>query len=194
VSKQELSSAQKRLLIEEKMGEVLEILGLDTTSGPLQKTAFRIAKMYVDEVFDGLKNETFPTIELLEQPGCKGQLIVLKEIACTSFCEHHFVPMVGTVSVAYLPDHDHTIGFSKIHEIVRHIAHRPQIQERLTSQIADALSEILKTENVAVFTSLTHFCVIARGQENHASKTETRVMRGLFQEDASLREALFVKE
>ena len=115
--------------------------------------------------------------------------MVLVKVSFTSFCEHHFVPMRGVVYVAYLPN-ERLIGLSKIPRIVRYFARRPQVQERLTAQIADALSLLLETEDVAVSCMAEHFCVIARGVEDGESHTVTNVLRGAFEKDANLRREL----
>lgn len=178
--------------IEQKFKEILEILGLDLTDPSLEKTPLRIAKMYVKEVFSGLKPENFPKISFIpDQIHHEHRAnIVLVKVTFTSFCEHHFVPFHGKAYVAYLPCGE-LIGLSKIPRIVTYFAKRPQVQERLTAQIADAMSILLNTEDVAVSIIAEHFCMIARGVEDENSHTITNVLRGEFHSDDNLRREFF---
>lgn len=175
-----LSSEQKKEKIAQKMGEILEILGLDLSDPTLAKTPDRIAKMYVDEIFWGLDPENFPETTLHKE--ClPEESVYIKKISFVSFCEHHFVPMIGSVNIAYIPK-KHLLGFSKIHRIVHYFAARPQLQERLTAQIADCLSTILETEDVAVSIEAKHFCVLARGVKDASGDAETFILNGKFKE------------
>lgn len=154
----------------------MEILGLDLSDPSLAKTPARIAKMYAEEIFWGLDHNNFPqlTFQKEETPN---ELVVIKNISFVSFCEHHFVPIVGKAHVAYYPE-GKIMGLSKVHQIVRYFAKRPQLQERLTQQIADTLSEALETEEIGVSIQAVHFCVIARGVEDHSAEVETRILKG----------------
>ena len=186
-----LSNAEKKTLIAQKFREIMEILDLDLTDDSLRKTPERVAKMYVEEIFSGLDTEQFPEISFFEdrfQHSERPNIVVVK-VGFTSFCEHHFLPIHGTAHVAYLP-HGKLIGLSKIPRIVRYFAKRPQIQERLTAQIADSLATLL-TEDVAVSITAKHSCVIARGVEDRESQTTTHVLRGEFDINPSLREDFF---
>jgi GTP cyclohydrolase I len=177
-----LSEEEKVEYIATRFKEIMEILGLDLSDPSLSKSPYRVAKMYVNEVFSGLDPSTFPEISYIDNPSesQKRGSIVSTKVSFTSFCEHHFVPMWGTASVAYIP-HDKLIGLSKIPRIVRFFAKRPQVQERLTAQIADSLALLLNTEDVAVSLTVEHFCVIARGIEDDHSHTITNVLRGQFE-------------
>jgi GTP cyclohydrolase IA len=177
------SDEEKKKLISEKMREILIILGLDLNNPSLAETPNRIAKMYVDEVFSGLDPKQFPQVSLQEEGIVEG-LVLIKNITFVSFCEHHFVPFVGKAHVAYYPQKK-VIGLSKIPRIVRHFAKRPQLQERLTHQIADALISLLETEDVAVVLQAFHFCVMARGVEDMSTELETHVLKGRFENPAS---------
>lgn len=183
-----LSEDEKIALIAEKFASIMEILGLDLTDESLKKTPERVAKMYVKEVFSGLDTANFPEPSFF--PNQSERDMVLVKVSFTSFCEHHFVPMRGVVHVAYLPN-ERIIGLSKIPRIVRYFARRPQVQERLTAQIFDALSLLLETEDVAVSCMAEHFCVIARGVEDEMSHTVTNVLRGAFEKDTNLRREFF---
>jgi GTP cyclohydrolase I len=184
-------SKEKRVeLISEKMRDILEILGLDANDPSLISTPEMVARMYVEEIFSGLDPANFPEIVLQEQSLPQGEMVLVKNITLTSFCEHHFVPMNGIAHVAYIPKR-HIIGLSKIHRIVRYFGRRPQLQERLTAQIADSLSILLQTEDVAVYTSASHHCVISRGVEDTPSETDMHVLRGVFQSEKGIREEFF---
>lgn len=187
-----LSQEEKIELIAHHFKKILDILGLNSEDGSLKDTPQRVAKMYVEEVFSGLSIDTFPEITFFEDEfhqEHKGNTVFVK-VGFTSFCEHHFVPFSGFAYIAYIPENQ-LIGLSKIPRIVRYFAKRPQVQERLTAQIADSLSILLNSENVAVSVSAKHFCVIARGVEDENSNTITNVLRGKFKSDDCLRREFF---
>lgn len=183
-------SEEKQAKIAYHMREILETLGLDLTDPSLQKTPERVAKMYVEEIFEGLDPANFPSLITYEETHTT-DLIVVKNISFTSFCEHHLVPMHGKAHVAYLPK-GHILGLSKLNRIVRYFSHRPQLQERLGSQIADSLKLILGIEDVAVILEATHFCVVARGVQD-TSETETQVLEGKFATDLTWQQRLFLR-
>jgi GTP cyclohydrolase I len=172
--------------------EIMEALGLDLSDKSLERTPHRVARMYVKEVFSGLNPSTFPPISYIEDQfknGGRSNMLFMK-VFVTSFCEHHFVPMIGTAYVAYLPN-EKLIGLSKIPRIVRFFARRPQVQERLTAQIADSLARILETEDVAVSINCQHFCIAARGIEDQSGWCTTQVLRGKFDTDIHQRQEFF---
>jgi GTP cyclohydrolase IA len=179
---------EKIRTIEAHFEKILEALGLDPNDESLAKTPRRIADMYVNELFCGLDPENFPEMSTLEDSS--GNLVLVKEITVNSMCEHHFVPMTGTASVAYLPQ-GKILGLSKINRLVDYFCRRPQLQERLTNEIADSLSLILGTEDVAVAITATHACVTMRGIKDKSSITRTHALRGAFQSDSALRSELF---
>lgn len=183
---------EKVAYIAERYAEIMDCLGLDLSDESLQRTPERIARMYVQEVFSGLDVNNFPKISTIpDQLHHEHKAnIVLMKVSFTSFCEHHFVPMIGVAYVAYLPN-DRLIGLSKIPRIVRFFARRPQVQERLTAQIADSLAIVMGTENVAVSIQAEHFCVLARGIQDEDSHTITNVLRGQFYTDDNLRREFF---
>lgn len=184
------SQEEKIEIIADHFKEIMITLGLDLSNDSLVKTPFRVAKMFVQEVFSGLDENNFPDISFFEdklQHESQTSMISTK-VGFTSFCEHHFVPMSGFAYVAYIP-HQKIIGISKIPRIVRYFARRPQLQERLTAQIADCLAILLETEDVAVSITARHECVMARGIQDEESHTITNVLRGEFYlNDASKRE------
>lgn len=187
-----LSNQEKIAFIADKFRDIMDILGLDLTDDSLQHTPERVAKMYVEEIFSGLDPATFPDISFIEdrfQHDNRSSMVFVKVTFC-SFCEHHFVPMNGTACVAYLPN-GKLIGLSKIPRIVRFFAKRPQVQERLTAQIADALSILTGSEHVAASLCAEHQCMIARGIESENSHAITNVLRGNFDTDPALRKEFF---
>lgn len=174
-----LSDGDKIEKISAKFKDIMEILGLDLTDDSLHDTPKRVAKMYVQELFRGLKEESFPKITVIANKMNYDQMVLVKDINVISLCEHHFVTIHGTATIAYIPSCG-VIGLSKINRIADYFARRPQVQERLTKQIADCLSFILKTEDVAVYIQAKHYCVISRGVEDLNSETITSDLRGAF--------------
>lgn len=177
--KNKLTADQKIQKISQSFTEILETLGLDLTDDSIQGTPQRIAKMYVNEIFSGLYDENFPKITVIENKMNYDQMVCVQDIEVLSTCEHHFQPIDGFATVAYIPKNK-VIGLSKINRIVQYFAKRPQVQERLTKQIADCLQYILGTDNVAVHINAKHYCVIARGIEDSHSTTTTADLRGDF--------------
>lgn len=182
-----LDNEQKIEKITEKFGEIMQILGLDLQDDSLRETPLRVAKMYVNEVFGGLDPKKFPKMTVIENKMNYDQMIVVQNISCLSFCEHHFLPIDGFATVAYIPNNK-VIGLSKINRVVQYFSRRPQVQERLTKQIADCLQYILGTEHVAVHINAKHYCVIMRGIEDTGSTTSTSDLRGHFKTRPGTRE------
>lgn len=174
-----LSEDKKIEVITEKFREIMEVLGLDLDNDSLRNTPKRIARMYVKEIFSGLEKENFPRITVIENEMDYDQMVVVQDIQVISVCEHHFQTIDGLATVAYIP-HKKVVGLSKINRIVQFFARRPQVQERLTKQIADCLQFVLGTEHVAVHINAKHYCVIARGVEDNHSSTSTADLRGHF--------------
>lgn len=177
----EMDDELKIELIEKHFREIMQILGLDMTDDSLQGTPRRVAKMYVQEVFSGLDPRNKPHARLFENKYKYDQMLVEKEITFYSHCEHHFVPIYGKAHVAYFPN-GKVIGLSKINRIVQYYAKRPQVQERLTIQIAEELKNVLHTEHVAVVMDATHMCVSSRGVNDTNSQTGTAHFSGKFRE------------
>lgn len=170
---------EKIKLISQNFSQIMEVLGLDLTNDSLKETPTRLAKMYVQELFKGLDNSHFPKITVIENEMAYDQMVVVKNIKVMSVCEHHFQPIHGFATVAYIPNKK-VIGLSKINRIVQFFARRPQVQERLTKQIADCLQVVLDTEHIGVHINAKHYCVIARGVEDQDSLTMTSDLRGHF--------------
>ncbi|MCX6994330.1 MAG: GTP cyclohydrolase I FolE [Chlamydiae bacterium] len=190
--KNNLTNAEKITQISAHMASILDILGLDINNDSLKKTPERVAKMYVEEIFAGLDESKFPGISFFEDPASneKDRLITLKNIRFFSFCEHHFVPMIGTATIAYIPN-NRLIGFSKIHRIVHYFAQRPQLQERLTHQIQECLKIILGTEDMAVSLQAKHYCIAMRGIKDDNTFTITHALSGRIASDPQLRMEFF---
>jgi GTP cyclohydrolase I len=181
-----LSDDDKIAIITKNFKEILTTLGLDLTNDSLEESPRRIAKMYVKEIFRGLNNTYFPKITVIENDMKYDQMVVVRDVNIMSTCEHHFVTIHGTATIAYIPG-SKVIGLSKINRIADFFSRRPQVQERLTKQIADCLIEVLETENVAVHINAKHYCVISRGIQDNQSTTVTSVLRGAFRDSAETR-------
>lgn len=168
-------------LIQKHFKEIMHILGLDLTDDSLKGTPNRVAKMYVKEIFSGLNPANKPSVRLFENKYKYNEMLVEKNITLYSYCEHHFVPIIGKAHVAYISN-GKVIGLSKINRLVEYYSKRPQVQERLTVQIAEALKEALKTEDVAIVIDCAHLCVASRGVKDTASTTITAHYSGKFKE------------
>ena len=174
-----LSDNEKILFIEEKMREVLHILGLDLTDDSLSGTPRRVAKMFVNEIFSGLHPDNKPKASSFENKYQYGEMLVEKNITLYSTCEHHLLPIVGKAHVAYISNGT-VVGLSKMNRIVDYYAKRPQVQERLTLQIVEELKRVLKTDNVACVIDAKHLCVNSRGISDVNSSTVTSEFGGRF--------------
>lgn len=181
-----LTRDEKKQKIQGLFKEIMETLGMDLADDSLSETPHRLAKMYVDEIFYGLQTENFPKITIVENKFDYDHAVVEFNIVTNSMCEHHFVPIIGKTHVAYIPK-DKVIGLSKLNRIVDYFARRPQIQERMTLQIHQALCTILETEDVAVVTDATHTCVKLRGVKDETSITRTSKLSGVFKADTAHR-------
>lgn len=178
----DLSDDEKIEKIEEHFGKIMQTLGLDLSDESLSGTPYRVAKMYVKEIFQGLNPKNRPDAKKFDNKYEYGDLVVVKNINVTSFCEHHFLPFLGKAHVAYKSS-GRVIGLSKINRMVDYYSRRPQVQERLTLQIADELQGALETEDVAVFIESKHLCVSTRGIKDRESSTVTTEYRGDFKEE-----------
>lgn len=184
-----MSDDQKVELIEGHFREIMNIMGLDLNDDSLNGTPHRVAKMYVKEIFSGLNPANKPRVALFDNKYQYNQMLVEKDITLYSFCEHHFVPIIGRAHVAYISN-GKVVGLSKINRIVQYYAKRPQVQERLTKQIAEELKQLLETEDIAVVIEAEHLCVAARGVEDVNSKTVTAEYCGQFEDDSVRKEFL----
>lgn len=183
----DMDDATKIKKIEEHFREIMNVLGLDLNDDSLKGTPKRVAKMYVKEIFSGLDPKNFPDIQLFDNKYNYKEMLVEKDIQFYSNCEHHFVPIVGKAHVAYISS-GQVIGLSKINRIVQHFAKRPQVQERLTVQIAQSLKKILNTEDVAVVIDAVHLCVSSRGIKDTSSATVTSHYSGVFKKEEKKQE------
>lgn len=175
----EMDDKLKMELIAKHFKEIMQILGLDLQDDSLKGTPMRVAKMYVKEVFSGLNPINKPTVRLFENKYKYREMLVERDITFYSHCEHHFVPIYGKAHVAYISS-GKVIGLSKINRIVQYFAKRPQVQERLTVQIAEELKKALNTEDVGVVIDANHMCVSSRGVGDTNSKTGTAHFSGKF--------------
>jgi GTP cyclohydrolase IA len=185
----DLTDNQKIDLIETHFREIMTILGLDLTDDSLNGSPRRVAKMYVNETFSGLNPANKPAPTLFENKFQYNQMLVEKDITVHSYCEHHFVPIIGRAHVAYISS-GKVIGLSKLNRIVQFFAKRPQVQERLTMQIANELREVLETDDVAVIIDAKHLCVSTRGVNDVNSSTITAAYHGKFEDEATRQELL----
>lgn len=184
-----LTSDQKIAEIESHFSAIMKTLGLDLHDESLKNTPKRVAKMFVNEVFKGLDTKNKPEITLFKNGYKYKEMLVERDITLYSYCEHHFVPIIGKAHVAYISN-GYVIGLSKINRLVEYYAKRPQVQERLTEQVARAMKEVLKTEDVAVIVDAEHLCVKSRGIRDTASSTITASYHGAFKADEVRREFL----
>lgn len=176
-----LSDDEKKKRIAFHFTEIMDTLGLDLKDDSLKGTPARVAKMYVDEIFSGLNPMNKPKMALFDNKYQYKQMLVEKNITFYSNCEHHFVPIIGKAHVAYISA-GKVIGLSKLNRIVQYYAKRPQVQERLTNQIARELEQVLGTDDVAVIIDAKHLCVSSRGIKDDTSATVTAYYGGQFKQ------------
>jgi GTP cyclohydrolase I len=182
-----LSDVEKKQRIAILFEEIMDVMGLDLTDDSLKGTPQRVAKMYIDEIFSGLNPANKPKVALFDNKYQYNQMLVEKNITFYSNCEHHFVPIIGKAHVAYISS-GKVIGLSKLNRIVQYYAKRPQVQERLTNQIANEFKAILKTEDVAVIIDAKHLCVSSRGIKDDTSATVTSYYGGAFKNQDKITE------
>jgi GTP cyclohydrolase I len=182
-----MSNEDKKEKIASLFSQIMDVMGLDLSDDSLSGTPKRVAKMYVDEIFSGLDPANKPKIALFDNKYQYNQMLIEKDIQFYSNCEHHFVPIIGKAHVAYISS-GRVIGLSKLNRIVQYYAKRPQVQERLTNQIAVDLQKILKTKNVAVIIEAKHLCVSSRGVKDDSSSTITCFYGGDFNREEKIRE------
>ncbi|MDO9000683.1 MAG: GTP cyclohydrolase I FolE [Bacteroidota bacterium] len=185
----DLSDTEKIKKIEFHFAEIMDTLGMDLKDDSLKGTPNRVAKMYVQEIFSGLKPDNKPKITLFENKYQYNQMLVEKDISFYSNCEHHFVPIFGKAHVAYISNGT-VIGLSKLNRVVQYYAKRPQVQERLTIQIAKELQKVLKTNDVAIIIDAKHLCVSSRGVQDGDAATVTSFYGGKFENEITKQEFL----
>jgi len=173
------SDEDKKETIAQLFAQIMDVMGLDLNDDSLRGTPQRVAKMYIDEIFSGLDPKNKPKVALFDNKYQYNQMLVEKDITFYSNCEHHFVPIIGKAHVAYISA-GKVIGISKLNRIVQYFAKRPQVQERLTNQIAVELQTTLNTQDVAVIIDAKHLCVSSRGIKDNTSATVTSFYGGIF--------------
>ncbi len=183
------SDSEKMNLIQEHFKAIMEVMGLDLTDDSLKGTPKRVAKMYIQEIFSGLNPANKPSIALFDNKYKYNEMLVEKNISFYSNCEHHFVPIIGKAHIAYISN-GKVIGLSKLNRLVQYYAKRPQVQERLTMQIAKDLQASLGTDDVAIVIDAKHLCVASRGVEDDTSSTITAFYGGAFKEEKRKEEFL----
>jgi GTP cyclohydrolase IA len=168
---------------------IIEAIGENPAREGLQGTPDRVARMY-DEIFSGLEEDPRKYLEVYFNED-HDEIILVKDIPFYSMCEHHFVPFFGKAHVAYIPSNGKITGLSKLARLVESVAKRPQLQERLTREIADIIVECLNPKGVAVVIEAEHICMSMRGVKKPGSKTVTSAVRGLFRKDDKTRAEVF---
>ena len=171
--------------IERAVRDILEALGEDPDRPGLKETPSRVARMY-EEVFSGLNEDAHVHLKLFDEPG-NDEMVIVRDIPMYSMCEHHLLPFIGKAHIAYIPADGRIIGLSKLARIVNVYAKRPQVQERLTSQIADFLFDELGAKSVAVIVEAEHLCMTMRGAKAAGAVTQTSALRGTARSDARTR-------
>ena len=180
----------KLIAIRGAMETALQALGLDLTDDSLMDTPNRVAKMWVREIFWGLDYNQFPKCTTIENKMARSKknspnsFVVERNVNVQSNCEHHLVVIDGKACVAYIP-REKVLGLSKLNRIVEFFSKRPQVQERLTEQIAATISFVTGTPDVAVYMEAVHYCVKSRGIQDTGSSTCTLAVDGVFGEDSS---------
>ncbi|MCF6168181.1 GTP cyclohydrolase I FolE [Lutibacter sp.] len=185
----DISDQEKLLRIEASVKDILTTLGMDLEDDSLKGTPHRVAKAYVNEIFSGLNPKNRPKLSTFDNNYKYGEMLVEKNITVYSTCEHHLLPIVGRAHVAYISN-GNVIGLSKMNRIVDYYAKRPQVQERLTMQVVQALQEALGTDDVACVIDAKHLCVNSRGVRDIESSTVTSEFGGKFKDKEIRREFL----
>ena len=184
-----IGNEEKIELISRKFQDILHILGLDLQDPSIKDTPRRVAKMYVQETFAGLNPANKPSATLFDNTYKYNQMLVEKNITVQSTCEHHFVPIMGKAHVAYISS-GKVIGLSKLNRIVDYYCRRPQVQERLSIQIAEELKRVLNTRDVAIIIDAEHLCVKSRGIKDQHSSTVTASYHGKFLNESTRHELM----
>ena len=174
--------------IEAAIREVLAAIGEDPSRAGLARTPERVAEMYA-EFFSGIGVDTDGLVATSALADEDGELVVIRDIEFRSVCEHHLLPFIGVASVAYMPGH-RVVGLGTIAKVVETVASRPQLQERLTEQVADALQSGLEPVGLLVVLDAVHGCVTSRGARQPRSSTLTIASRGILSEPAARAEAV----
>ncbi len=185
----DISDQEKIEKIQESVKDILITLGMDLTDDSMQGTPKRVAKAFVNEIFMGLNPNNMPKASTFDNNYNYGEMLVEKNIVVYSTCEHHLLPIIGRAHVAYISD-GKVIGLSKMNRIVEYFSKRPQVQERLTMQVVQAMQEALGTQDVACVIDAKHLCVNSRGIKDIESSTVTAEFGGKFKNKETKREFL----
>lgn len=176
--------------IERAVKSIIEAIGEDPQREGLKDTPRRVAEMYI-EVFAGMTEDPKEELKVSYEQGHR-EMVIVKDIPFYSMCEHHLLPFYGTVHVGYIPDKEgHIVGISKLARVVEIVARRPQVQERMTSQIANAIMDGLKPSGVIAVVQAEHMCMIIRGVKKPGSQIITSAIRGIYFESAASRAEFF---
>lgn len=175
--------------LEQAVRMILEAIGENPEREGLLDTPKRVAKMYT-EVFSGLHKDPAAELSAIFNE-LHEEVVVVKDIPFYSMCEHHLVPFYGKAHVAYLPKNGRVTGLSKLARLVETIARRPQLQERITSTVADTLLKTLDAQGVIVLVEAEHMCMAMRGVNKPGSRTVTTAVRGIYETDKTAREEVF---
>ena len=171
--------------IENAVRDILEAVGEDPNRPGLLETPRRVANMY-EEMFSGLTEDPKQHLKFFDEKS-NDEMVIVRDIPFASMCEHHLLPFVGKAHIAYIPSENKIIGLSKIARIVDNFAKKPQVQERLTHDIADFLYKEMNAKGVAVIMEAEHMCMSIRGAKASGSKTQTSALRGVIRSDARTR-------
>ncbi len=178
-------SKSNKKKIEKAVRQILIAVGENPDRAGLAETPMRVANMY-EEVFGGLDSDPARHLKFFDEKS-NDEMVIVRDIPFSSMCEHHLLPFVGKAHIAYIPSDNRIIGLSKLARIVNDFAKRPQVQERLTHDIADFLDENMKPKGVAVILEAEHMCMTIRGAKAPGSKTQTSALRGLMKSDSRTR-------
>lgn len=184
-----ITDQEKIERIQESVKDILLTLGMDLEDDSLKGTPNRVAKSFVNELFMGLNPVNKPSASTFDNNYNYGEMLVEKNIVVYSTCEHHLLPIVGRAHVAYISN-GKVIGLSKMNRIVEYYAKRPQVQERLTMQVVQAMQEALGTDDVACVIDAKHLCVNSRGIKDIESSTVTAEFGGKFKNKDTKQEFL----
>ncbi len=171
--------------IEAAVREILIAIGEDPDREGLVETPSRVARMY-EEIFSGIEDDPSRHLKVFNEKG-NDEMVIVRDIPLYSMCEHHLLPFIGKAHIAYIPSNGKVIGLSKLARIVESFAKRPQLQERLTAQIADFIDESLNPLGVAVVVEAEHLCMTMRGARASGAQTRTSALRGTMRSNATTR-------
>lgn len=189
----ESQANEKQATVEAAVRTILTAFGEDVEREGLRETPARVYRMF-EELLSSTAKTTFTDYKLFTSPENAGQMVTVADIPFYSLCEHHMLPFFGTVTVAYLPQHDEILGLSKIPRLVNYVSHQLNVQERLTHDIGREMERIVDPAGVAVITTARHMCMEMRGVKTHDSQTTATYFSGAFKTDADLRRDFLLQQ